>query len=46
MVIILLYSSYNVGARALMLEKTLLLHKEDRFIFLAHKAAISIKMIS
>lgn len=33
---------YNVGARAVMLEKNFSTTQEDRFIFLAHKAAISI----
>ena len=33
---------YNVGARALMLEKNFTTTQEDRYIFLAHKAAISI----
>ena len=33
---------YNVGARALILEKNFTTSQEDRYIFLAHKAAISI----
>ncbi len=33
---------YNVGGRALMLEKNFTTTQEDRYIFLAHKATISI----
>ncbi len=33
---------YNIGARALILEKNFTTSQEDRYIFLAHKAAISI----